>query len=200
MLFAAALTADGIFMPKVSAYTPLPGRSTDSFAQLKRALTTPQRIMKYFNECHIRYRVDEEGFFEGHDGVTRLVGMDFMQSPLDTYLSGVGDCKDFAAFAYECLDSYREKKIVGFFWRESKTGHHFCAVREQTGWSYLGNDEYRTGYSNIREMIEKTEQGWEVYYEAVLDECKGTGERVSNEVYRDELAVRKYHRHIENFK
>ncbi|MEK6960265.1 MAG: hypothetical protein AABX47_03770 [Nanoarchaeota archaeon] len=199
LIVATALNAG---MPRISeSYTPLPGRTIDSYAAIKKKMDRPDKVWAYFNSSAITYRKDQEGIFVGYDNTLRIVGKDYMQDPIDTYLSGEGDCEDYAALAADWLSAAGlPSKIIGFFERGNKNGHHICAVQYHGVWFYLGNEDYNGPYPSIQALIEKNEPNWAVYYEATLDQTKGAGERVFNEIYRNDAAKRKFGKCIERLK
>jgi len=199
LIVAAALHTG---MPGISeSYTPLPGRTLDSYAQIRKLMDRPDKLWAYFNSGEITYRKDQESLFESYDGTARIVGKDYMQDPIDTYLSGEGDCKDYAALAANWLSAAGlPVKIIGFFERGNNTGHHICAVQYHGVWFYLGNEDYNGPYRSLHALIEKNEPNWAVYYEATLDQTKDAGERVFNEVYRDGSSRRQFERYIERLK
>ncbi|MEK6959841.1 MAG: transglutaminase-like domain-containing protein [Nanoarchaeota archaeon] len=182
------------------AYRPVRGRTLETYVETKDKTDTPAKIWAFF-KTSIKYASDKEGKFKNHKGEERTLGNDYMQDPIDTYLRGKGDCDDYAALAHDWLkEAGYETKMISYFAKGKKTGHAICAIKDDGKWSYLGCDNYKKGYTRIEELVAKNEPNWAVYYELTLDQTRPTGDRASNEVYRNEAAKKEWERYIKSQK
>ena len=179
-------------------YAAPPGRNLNTYLATRGQRNTPDKVWEFFKNNGVVYRKDLECLFRSSDGTRRIIPGDFMQEPIDTYLLGTGDCEDYAALAKDWLNAAGyPAKMIGYFERGKKTGHVVCAVKDGNTVSYLGCDKYITGYPSIAELIHKNAPGWGVYYELTLDRNNPSGQRIFNEIYRDEAARKERVRYFE---
>lgn len=185
---------------RAEAYEPVKGRTLETYVEMKDETDSPARVWAFF-KTGLKYASDKEGEFKNYKGEKRTLGNDYMQDPVDTYLRGKGDCECYAALAYDWLkEAGYEAKIISFFAKGKNSGHAVCAVKDRGKWSYLGCDAYKRGYSSIEELVAKNEPNWAVYYELTLDQKRSTGDRASNEVYRDDEAKEEWEDYIKSQK
>lgn len=181
---------------RADAYTPVKGRTLETYVETKDKTDTPAKVWAFF-KTGLKYAHDKPGEFINYKGEKRTLGYDYMQEPTDTYLKGSGDCECYAALAQDWLAAAGyETKIISYFAKGNNSGHAICAVKDDEKWSYLGCDAYRGGYSSIEELVAKNKPDWAVYYELTLDQTRKTGDRASNEVYRDAEAKEEWEDYI----
>lgn len=184
----------------VEAYKPTRGRTIETYVEMKDKTSTPAKTWAFF-QIGLTYASDKKGEFKNYKGEKRTLGNDYMQDPIDTYIRGKGDCDDYAALAHDWLkEAGYETKMIAYFAKGKNSGHAVCTVKDRGKWSYLGCDAYKRGYNSIEELVAKNEPNWAVFYELTLDQTRPTGDKASNEVYRNEAAKKEWEAYIKSQK
>lgn len=154
-------------------------RTVESFHKLAASLDTPDKVNDYLQSSQ-QYRSDK---FDGHSG------NNYMESPLEFYLSGKGDCEDFANFANYTLSMHGyNTSMVGWYEVDitdfSQAGHVLCVIHNYSAYDFIDNGGYYKGFRSIDELVQYsvTQSGrglWLYHYNTVPEDTASNGEKVS---------------------
>lgn len=128
------------------------------YQQTLDSLDTPEKIDAYMKK-HFHYREDK--YRKVFDYLSGNPQTDFMQSAKETFETEMGDCEDYANFAYAALKKHFYKAVIVMFFDESPSGHAVCAFIEDGEISYLSNDGYECGYANMAELATEWYPEWD---------------------------------------
>ncbi len=123
-----------------------PERSVSKFEELLNQLDTPEKINEFCQKQ--KYTSDK---LDGHKGA------DFMESPLEFYLSGRGDCEDYANFADYALKKHGYESCMlvvntlEFVSDKTEYKHAFCLInnKKEKTYEYIDTNGYFTGFKDI---------------------------------------------------
>lgn len=122
------------------------GRTVEQFKELEKQDWTPETLNEFMQD-NMQYVSD---VFDGHQGT------DYMKSPLEFYLTGKGDCEDFANFAHYFLSkSGYEVSIINFQPERFEFGTHVvCLIQKEGNFAYISNIGDKCRYNgNFKEMF-----------------------------------------------
>ncbi len=155
-------------------------RTVESFHKLAASLDTPEKVNDYLQGSQ-QYRSDK---FDGHPG------SDYMESPLEFYLSGKGDCEDFANFANYTLSMHGyDTSMIGWLEVDIKdlkqAGHVVCVIHNSASLDFIDNGGYYKGFNSIDALVQHSvsqfsQNLWLSHYKAVPDDSAHNGECISD--------------------
>jgi len=116
------------------------GRNSVGYRALEERVWTPEALSEFLQKNQ-HYATDE---IDGH------VGTDYMESPLEFYLSGGGDCEDFANFAnHMLLNNGYDTSIM--LLRSVEEAHAVCYVYLGDRHAYIDNTGYYE-FENVKDL------------------------------------------------
>lgn len=129
----------------------IPERSVSKFEELITQLDTPEKVNE-FCQKNQKYGSD---ILDGHNGT------DFMESPLEFYLSGKGDCEDYANFADYALKKHGYESCMitlstlEFTSDKDAYCHAICLInnKEEKTYGYIDNTGHFVGFKDVDSLF-----------------------------------------------
>lgn len=116
------------------------GRNVAKFKKICKSTWTPKTLNNFLQK-NILYVLDT---MDGHKGT------EYMKSPLEFYLTGKGDCEDFANFADDVLSKNGyETSIVAL--RCIEEAHAICYIQTKKGYAYIDPTGYYE-FTNLKDL------------------------------------------------